>query len=107
MSFDDAAPTLGDLRWIFFAVVQVLERYQLWGVRPSFRSSSRWPMLIHPSRPTVGFWFLSSMNAWTRFSMALLWLGSFTCSKEARRFGTIYEQPLVLFSPFRLKKWCV
>lgn len=32
MSFDKTAPTLGDLRWVFFAIVQVLEQYELLGV---------------------------------------------------------------------------
>lgn len=26
-------PTLGDLRWVFLAIVQVLKRYELFGVR--------------------------------------------------------------------------
>lgn len=33
MSFSDATPTLGDLRWVFFAIVQVLEQYELLVVR--------------------------------------------------------------------------
>lgn len=38
---DTTTPTLGDLRWVFFAIVQVLERYKLlkvWAVTP-FRGS--------------------------------------------------------------------
>lgn len=31
--FSNAAPTLGDLRWVFFAIVQVLEEYKLLQVR--------------------------------------------------------------------------
>lgn len=31
--FDRVAPTLGDLRWVFWAIVQVLDRYELFRVR--------------------------------------------------------------------------
>lgn len=33
LSFNGVVPTLGDLRWVFFAIIQVLERYELFRVR--------------------------------------------------------------------------
>lgn len=32
-TFRDVIPTLGELRWVFYAIVQVLERYELFRVR--------------------------------------------------------------------------
>lgn len=31
--FRNIIPTLGELRWVFYAIVQVLERYELFRVR--------------------------------------------------------------------------
>lgn len=33
LSFENLVPTLGNLRWVFLAIFEVLERYELLGVR--------------------------------------------------------------------------
>lgn len=58
------APTLGDLRWVFWAIVQNLERYELFGVCNDLINMSDSSELIIPCRPIAGSWFLSSMKPW-------------------------------------------
>lgn len=36
--FLGVVPTLGDLRWVFLAIVQVLKQYELFGVRSNIVS---------------------------------------------------------------------
>lgn len=54
-TFRDVIPTLGDLRWVFHAIVQVLERYELFRVR-SYVGGLLFSMTNLHIRQTAGSW---------------------------------------------------
>lgn len=53
-SFEGIVPTLGNLRWVFLTIVQVLTRYELFGVSGEPLSQYIFQTLNKPFRPTVG-----------------------------------------------------
>lgn len=108
MSFSDDMPTLGDLRWVFFAILQVLDRYKLFGVCAMFLTipHAQGLILIELARLIAGSWSLSSTNVWMKSSTAQLSPVSYICGAEAKRSGVVYGQIPVSFSRFPLKNQC-
>lgn len=101
--FEGLLPTLGDLRWVFHAIVEVLGTYELFRVCAEGVEVCYQCRLTLYYRQTVGSWSRSSMNAWVKCFMVQLLLVSCICEQPVKTFGATFEWLPASLSRFLLK----